>query len=145
MLFVGEALPHTQAYKDQIVRMRRELGLEKVVVFAGLRRDVLDIAGASNVLFSTSLHEGFPNVVIEAMAVRTPVVSTDYSDIRLILPNDWQIVKARSEAELADAIVRANVERARVSRQQSEWLRTNATLASQVDRLEAVYRKYIAA
>ena len=145
VLFVGEALPNTRAYKDQIVRMHRELGLENVVAFAGLRRDVLDLTRAANVLFSTSLHEGFPNVVIEAMAVRTPVVSTNYSDIRLILPNDWQVANGRSEAELADAIVRADVERVRVSRQQSQWLRTNATLASQVDQLEAVYRKYIAA
>jgi glycosyltransferase involved in cell wall biosynthesis len=142
VLFVGEALSHTEGYKRQIVAMRQELGLENVVAFAGLRRDVLDIAAAANVLFSTSLHEGFPNVVIEAMAAGTPVVSTDYSDIRLILPNDWQVAKNRSASEIADAIVRANDERSRVSAQQNEWLRTNATLASQVDRLEAVYRKY---
>ena len=142
VLFVGEALSHTLAYKEQVVAMRRDLGLENVVAFAGLRRDVLDLTGASNVLFSTSLHEGFPNVVIEAMSVGTPVVSTEYSDIRLILPNDWQVVKNRSATQLADAIVRADIERHRVSQQQSGWLQTNATLASQVDRLEAVYRKY---
>ncbi len=145
VLFVGESLPHTHSYKDDVVRMRRELGLEQVVALAGLRPDVLDIAGASNVVFSTSLHEGFPNVVIEAMAVGTPVVSTNYSDIQMILPNDWQVVKSRNPIELADAIVRADAESHRISQQQNAWLRANATLASQVDRLEAVYRKYVAA
>jgi glycosyltransferase involved in cell wall biosynthesis len=142
VLFVGDALPHTREYKDRVVGMCRELGLDEVVVFAGLRRDTLAIARAANVLFSTSLHEGFPNVVIEAMSVGTPVVSTEYSDIRLILPNPWQVVAGRDPVKLAGAIVRADLERAHVSTQQSDWLRANATLASQVDQLEAVYRKY---
>ncbi len=102
--------------------MRQELGLENVVAFAGLRRDVLDIVTrAANVLFSTSLHEGFPNVVIEAMSVGTPVVSTDYSDIRLILPNDWQVVERPESVDLADAIVRADSRDGRaISRQQKQ-------------------------
>jgi glycosyltransferase involved in cell wall biosynthesis len=145
MLFVGEALPQTQDYKDEVVRKRRELGLENVVAFSGLRRDVLNVVRSSNVVLSTSLFEGFPNAVIEAMAVGTPVVATDYSDIRLILPNDWQVVASRDPIELAEAVLRADNERTRVSQQQSEWLRANATLKSQVNRLERVYRKYIAA
>ena len=82
---------------------------ENVVKFAGLRRDVLDIIRQSNVLFSTSLHEGFPNVVIEAMSCGTPVVSTDYSDIRLILPNEWQVVGSRNPSDLADAVIRSDM------------------------------------
>jgi glycosyltransferase involved in cell wall biosynthesis len=145
VLFVGDSLPHTDFYKEQIIRTRRQLNLEDVVALSGLRADVLDIARASNVVFSTSRNEGFPNVVIEAMAVGTPVVSTEYSDIRLILPREWQIVKSRDPRELADAIIRSDRERRSLSQQQSEWVHANATLGSQVDRLEAVYRKYLAA
>jgi glycosyltransferase involved in cell wall biosynthesis len=144
VLFVGDSLPHTDFYKEQIIQMRRELNLEDVVALSGVRADVLDIARSSNVVFSTSKHEGFPNVVIEAMAVGTPVVSTEYSDIRLILPNEWQVVKSRDPHELAGAIIRSDRERHNISQQQSEWVHANATLGAQVDRLEAVYRKYVA-
>jgi glycosyltransferase involved in cell wall biosynthesis len=145
VLFVGDSLPHTEKYKQQVLRVRDELGLADVVQFAGLRQDVPEILKQSNLLLSTSLHEGFPNVVIEAMSAGTPVVSTDYSDIKQILPNAWQVIEGRNPSDLADAVVRADGERARISRQQRKWLRSNATLAMEVDRLEAVYRKYIAA
>lgn len=142
-LFVGDSLPHTRDYKERIYRLRQELGLEEFVQFAGLRSDVPDIVRQSNVLLSTSIHEGFPNVVIEAMAVRTPVVSTQYSDITLILPNPWQVVESRDAAQLATAVMRANAERSQVVTQQEEWLQMNATIDRETDRLEAVYRKYV--
>jgi glycosyltransferase involved in cell wall biosynthesis len=142
MLFVGDSLPHTDDYKQHVSRIRDELGLGHIVKCSGLRRDVFDLVRQSNVLLSTSIHEGFPNVVNEAMAVGTPVVSTDYSDIRMILPNDWQVVGSRNPADLAEAAIRADMERERISKQQSEWVRTNATLALEVDRMEAVYRTY---
>ena len=145
VLFVGDSLPQTNGYKEHVSSVRDQLGLHEIVKFAGVRRDVLDIVRQSNVLLSTSLHEGFPNVVIEAMSVGTPVASTDYSDIRMILPNEWQVVGSRNPSDLASAVIRSDSEKARVSRQQSEWLRVNATLDMEVDRLEAVYRKYVAA
>ena len=77
------------------------------------------------------------------MAVRTPVVSTQYSDITLILPNPWQVVESRDAAQLATAVMRANAERSQVVTQQEEWLQMNATIDRETDRLEAVYRKYV--
>jgi glycosyltransferase involved in cell wall biosynthesis len=142
VLFIGDSLPHTAHYKRHVVDVHTQLGLQHVVKFVGLRRDVRAIVKHSDVLLSTSIHEGFPNVVLEAMAEGTPVVSTEYSDIGLILPNQWQIVKDRDPVKLADAVVRADAQRPSISKQQLEWLQANATLTSQVDRLEAVYRKY---
>jgi glycosyltransferase involved in cell wall biosynthesis len=145
VLFVGDALPHTMKYKEHVTNVRDRRCLADVVKFTGVRRDVLSVISQSDVLLSTSLHEGFPNVVIEAMSVGTPVVSTDYSDIRQILPCEWQVVGSRNPAELAAAVVRASNRRESVAKLQDEWLRKNATLDLEVDRLEAVYRKYVAA
>ena len=76
VLFVGDCLPHTKDYADQVRSVWREFGLENVVAFAGLRWDAVEIIRQSSVLFSTSLFEGCPNVVLEAMAVGTPAVGT---------------------------------------------------------------------
>ena len=144
VVLVGSALPQTQDYADRVMRAHSELGLENVAVFAGARPDAIGIVKRSAVLFSTSVHEGCPNVVLEAMAVGTPVVSTAYSDITLMLPNDWQVVRSRDASELAGAIVRADHERERVSGQQRRWLDDNATLTQSVTRLEMVYLHYAA-
>ena len=60
----------------------------------------------------------------------------EYSDIRLILPHAWQVASRRDPIDLARAIIRADRERAEVSRLQRQWIDANGTLAAAVDRLE---------
>ncbi|MGQ0645293.1 MAG: glycosyltransferase [Elusimicrobiota bacterium] len=43
----------------------------------GARSDVPDLMAAADVIVSTSLYEGCPNVLLEGMALRRPVVATD--------------------------------------------------------------------
>lgn len=50
--------------------------------FLGPRDDVPSVIAGSDVLVLTSNSEGSPNVVLEALAVGTPVVSTDVGDVR---------------------------------------------------------------
>ena len=142
VLLVGDSLPHTEDYKKRVQRAFETAGLGRCVAFAGLRRDVRGLLRRSNVLFSTSLYEGFPNVVLEAMAAGTPVVSTDYSDIREILPFTWQVSTRRDPAELAGAILRAERERGKVIGEQHAWLAQHATLSGAVDQLERIYERY---
>ncbi len=51
-------------------------GLEARVHLLGVRDDVADLMAASDALVLSSRHEGLPNVVIEAMLARLPVVAT---------------------------------------------------------------------
>lgn len=143
VLFVGDCLPQTARYKDEILGAYRARRLEERVVFAGLRRDVIEIVRGCDVLFSTSLHEGFPNVVLEAMAVGTPVVSTAYSDIRMILPVRWQVISSRTPEDIAQAILRADRERESLIHEQRAWVEKNATIDRAADALLGVYRRYV--
>jgi glycosyltransferase involved in cell wall biosynthesis len=141
-LLVGGGLPHIRDYYDRVLAAFTEMQLADCAAFAGERSDAVEIVRQSSVLFSTSLHEGCPNVVLEAMTVGTPAVSTQYSDIRRILPNDWQVVGSRDPEAIARAILRADAERRDVACAQRQWIDANATLAAAGDRLEAVYRQY---
>jgi len=154
VLFVGASFSDRQLYRmpdaDQSdsyavgIRQRFEAMPERSKIrFSGRRSDAVRLIAQADVLFSTSLHEGFPNVVLEAMAVGTPVVATNYSDIRRILPNDWQIVPSRDPRDLAGLIVRARACRAAVAKAQRKWVHENATVALAVARLVAVYSKYV--
>ncbi len=62
-------------------RLARELGLfPGGIEFLGERTDVPALLADSDALMLTSDHEGFPNVVLEAMAASLPVVTTPAGD-----------------------------------------------------------------
>jgi len=65
----GELRPRVEA-------LVRELGLEEKVQVLGWRRDVTDLLHAMDVFLLTSLFEGLPRVVLQAMAAGAPVVAT---------------------------------------------------------------------
>jgi glycosyltransferase involved in cell wall biosynthesis len=62
-------------------QLARELGLlPDGVSFVGRRGDIPALLGGSHALLLTSEHEGFPNVVLEAMAAALPVITTPAGD-----------------------------------------------------------------
>jgi glycosyltransferase involved in cell wall biosynthesis len=143
-LFVGDPWRETGAYQRGVQTRFRELRLENICRFTNERTDAIAHIAASDVLLSTSLREGFPNVVLEAMACGTPVVSTAYSDIRRILPLSWQVVPQRRAELLAAAIQRAVCERSSVVTAQRAWVEQHATAERSVSAMEAVYALYAA-
>lgn len=56
--------------------VREEFGPEPQVHGLGTRNDVYDLIGSSDALLMTSPTEGFPNCVLEAMALGVPPVTT---------------------------------------------------------------------
>ena len=62
--------------RDAIERSIAEKNLHSHVRLAGTRSDIANLLVASDVFLLTSISEGIPLTVIEAMAARRPVVST---------------------------------------------------------------------
>lgn len=153
VLFVGDQLANatyragvhsdTSEYKQSVMRHFAQQGIADKVKFAGARSDVPAIVARSDVLYVTSCREGFPNVVLEAMALGVPVVSTDYSDIRRILPRPGQVVDSRSPDDLAWAILDAYGERDAIAKEQKRWVRAHASIENATLELERVYQRYL--
>ena len=74
--------------RSKLERFCRGLGIARRVHFAGWRRDVPEILAASDLLVLPSKWEGMPNVVLEAMASRLPVLATDVEGVRELLGPD---------------------------------------------------------
>ncbi|WP_315854176.1 glycosyltransferase [Gemmata palustris] len=71
--------------RAKLERLVRELGLGERVRLAGWQADVRGYFEAMDVFALSSLREGLPNVVLEAMALGVPVVSTRVNGVpRLI-------------------------------------------------------------
>ena len=81
-------------------------GLGSRVRFLGLRHDVPQVLAAVDVLALTSLYEGLPNVVIEAMATGAVAVVTDVGGCRELITTGLTgfIVPPRDPAATADRI-----------------------------------------
>lgn len=71
ILVLGEGRERKRL-EDQVAR----LGMKNHVIFVGFKDDVHSWIQACDVLANPSLTEGVPNVVLEAMALGTPVVAT---------------------------------------------------------------------
>ena len=62
---------------DKYKEMAKALGVKDKVAFPGLRKNPFPYVAASDLYVCSSNHEGFPNAVLEAMALKKPVISAD--------------------------------------------------------------------
>jgi glycosyltransferase involved in cell wall biosynthesis len=75
-LIVGEPSPGEDEYERELRRSATALGLDRRVIFTGLRLDVPEVLSEVAVSVLPSLSEGLPNSVLESMAAEVPVVAT---------------------------------------------------------------------
>jgi glycosyltransferase involved in cell wall biosynthesis len=63
--------------KEELIKYSISLGINEDVVFTGHLKNPFPIIKNANLLLLTSLYEGFSNVILESLALKTPVVATD--------------------------------------------------------------------
>lgn len=62
---------------EEYRRLAYDLGIDDAVYFAGLKRNPYPYLLRSTLYLLTSYYEGFPNALVEAMALGIPAVATD--------------------------------------------------------------------
>jgi glycosyltransferase involved in cell wall biosynthesis len=94
--------------KEHLQQQVRTLGLERNIVFAGARADAAQLLPAFDFSILSSDEEGFPNVVMESMAVGVPVVATAVGGVPELVADgvEGYLVAPRDAAALAGAIGR---------------------------------------
>lgn len=111
---------------DGILRRRIEdlitrFKLKEQVFLLGWRKDISEILSAIDIFVLTSLWEGLPIAVLEAMASAKPVVATDTGGIReivsenetgfLVRPGDMNSMAEKLKLLLSDAKLREEIGR----------------------------------
>jgi glycosyltransferase involved in cell wall biosynthesis len=127
----------------------RQLGIADRTVFTGHRADVAELLGVLDVFCISSLYEGTPLALFEAMAARKAVVSTAVDGCREVLvdgesgllvpPADPAALAAALERTLADAALRERL--ADAAREASRRYDVRACVAS----MQAFYDELLAA
>lgn len=92
--------------KSELDHLIRDKGLVDRIHFAGWRPDVPELLAAGAALVLSSLWEGLPNVILEAMAAGLPVVATrvEGTSELIIDGRTGLLVPPQSPHELASAI-----------------------------------------
>ncbi len=99
-------------YRDRLIALASELGLDDHVIWAGSRNDMPDVYNAFDlVVLSSRWGEGFPNAVAEAMATGVPCVVTDVGDAPSVVRDTGWVCTPHDPAELARAMLVATASR----------------------------------
>ena len=85
----GEA---DDSLKNQIKAKVKELGLEDVVLFLGVREDVDRVVQAFDLFLLPSLFEGLPVTMVEAQAAGLPCVISDKVPIQCDITGNVQVM-----------------------------------------------------
>ncbi|MCZ7545303.1 MAG: glycosyltransferase [Anaerolineae bacterium] len=129
---------------------RARLGLERVVLFAGIVRDMPGALAALDGVAFASLWEGLPVALLEAMAMRRPVVATAVGGIPGVLvdgANGLTVPPGDPEA-LAQGVLRVVADRAlaaRLGAAARETVRARYSAQAMHGRIMDVYEAALAA
>ena len=102
LLFGRDAVPANAA----LSRLIEASGLQDKTSVLGERDDVPALLAAADLVVLSSLGEGFPNVLGEAMACGTPCVSSEVGDAAALLGDTGEVVPPANVDLLAAAIER---------------------------------------
>lgn len=130
--------------KDDLLKQVEELDLDGKFILAGVRSDVPELMAAGDVFVLSSLWEGLPISLLEAMSSGCPVVATEVGGVGGVVQSDRTglLVPAEDPDALAQAILRClnnpqeAQQRAAAAR---EWAHRHYSMETWVRKLEQLY------
>lgn len=101
-LFGGTARG-AEGYRDGCIKLAADLGLGDSVVFEGRVEEIKDAYAAGSIVMLSSISEGFPFTLIEAMSSGRATVSTDVGGVREAVGDTGLVVPPREPEPMARA------------------------------------------
>jgi glycosyltransferase involved in cell wall biosynthesis len=129
--------------KNDILAKRKELNLEDRVTMGGLQTEVRPWLSAMDVYMMSSVFEGLPIALLEAMSMECAIVSTDAGGIKEVIRDnrDGLIVDVERYRDLPDRVAALGSEpdRRRFAIQARRRVEESFSLQTMVQQLEALY------
>jgi glycosyltransferase involved in cell wall biosynthesis len=130
--------------EDTVRALAVRYGIVPYIHLLGHRDDVLDLMYGADVFVLSSIDEGLPNVVLEAMSVGTPVVAADAGGTSEIITEGYDgfVVPIRDSSLLAARIgqlVGDGVLRKRIGATGRETVAMKFSIPAMVRRIESLF------
>ncbi|MGW7055791.1 GT4 family glycosyltransferase PelF [Streptomyces sp. NPDC054887] len=94
-----------EAYRARLDELAAELGVTDGITFEGRVSDVARAYGAGHIVMLSSISEGFPFSILEAMSCGRTTVSTDVGGVREAVGDTGIVVPPREPAAMARAVL----------------------------------------
>lgn len=132
--------------RGPLLRRIAALGLQDRILCPGFEKDMAGCVRAADLLVNPSLSEGMPNIVLEAMALGTPVLATGVGGVPEIIEDgsSGRLVPAADVEALAAGLVAAasRPEEGRaMALRASERAREELGFGRQLERMREAYEK----
>ena len=123
-----------------------QLRLEDRIIFSGYRRDIFNVMRMMDLFISASRVESFGRTVIEAMAVRTPVLALSTGGIPEIIDNERNgfLMESRNPDDISkkvEFVIKNPIRMAEIAEEGYRTVRERFSLESQVKKIECVLKE----
>lgn len=107
-IIVGKRLSTAKSYCDKLQSMVSEYNLQGHLLFVGFSEDITKVLSALDIFVLSSVSEACPIVVLEAMAMKTPVVATDVGGVNEQIQNGYTgfLVPPRDPQAIAEKVLK---------------------------------------
>ena len=100
---IGRNIESGNRYLSNFIK---EKGRKANFKLMGEQRDMHNLMYCMDIFCLSSISEGFPNVVAEAMLMYTPCVVTDVGDAKRIVGTIGEVVPIRQPIEMSNALLK---------------------------------------
>ncbi len=144
-LIVGRKADADPTYWKSLQESARRLGVDRDILYTGFRDDVPRILSILDVFVLPSILESCPVAILEAMAMRVPVVATDVGAVseQVIDGRTGILVPSRDAAAIANGVLRClqgpREEIDRIVSAARQKVDTDFSLAETVRRQKCIY------
>ncbi|MEV8536925.1 GT4 family glycosyltransferase PelF [Streptomyces sp. NPDC051211] len=131
-------------YRLRLEKLAAELGVADGIAYEGRIDDVARAYAAGSVVMLSSISEGFPFSIIEAMSCGRTTVSTDVGGVREAVGDTGLVVPPREPELMAKAtlaLLRDDARRAELGRLSRQRVVEKFTLHQSVDGFRHIYRE----
>jgi glycosyltransferase involved in cell wall biosynthesis len=142
--FIGGRSPSAPQLFDDCVQFCREQGISERVHFLGKRTDIPDLLSALDLFVFSSLEEGSPIAVIEAMMKGLPCLVSDIAALVEVSKQGVyaRMFRAQDAGDLAQKfieLINSPDERARLGAQGAKWANAQFSIETHLENLKRLY------
>lgn len=86
--------------ESRLRKLVQDLGVRNEIIFAGYRENMVHVYNSLDLVVQSSYTEGMPNVILEALAMKVPVIATDVGGTsEAIMNNETGVLVQPGEPE----------------------------------------------